>query len=157
MNITHEFRADTRWTLGVKDFTYDYSRNHRVSFPGKQEIMASAASRFRGNPGLVSPEDFFLAAISSCQMLTYINLCFHNSLKVLAYHDEAVGRLRHNEEGLYWMAEVELRPRVTFQMKKSDETEALAIRLIHEAHHQCFLISSVKSQVVTEPLFVYAG
>jgi organic hydroperoxide reductase OsmC/OhrA len=61
-----------------------------------------------------------------------------------------------NAAGKQAMAEVTLRPRVTFLGEKRP-TEAEHKSMHHEAHEQCFLANSVKTDVWCDALDVTNG
>ena len=69
----HTYRATTRWHRTSSDFTYDtYNRAHEVTFPGGITVPWSSAPEFRGEPERVNPEEAFVAALSTCHMLTFL-------------------------------------------------------------------------------------
>ena len=83
-----EHKATIIWTRTTPDFTYKtYTRDHLWRFDNGVEIAGSAAPAFLGNPDRVDPEGAFVAALSSCHMLTFLALAAKTQLKVLAYED----------------------------------------------------------------------
>ena len=61
------------WKRATPDFEYKtYNRDHTWSFDGGHEMTASAAPAYLGNPQNVDPEEAFVAALSSCHMLTFL-------------------------------------------------------------------------------------
>ena len=59
-----EHKAFVKWSRTTPDFNYDtYDRTHSVRFDGGIEIKASAAPEFKGNAGLVNPEEQLVAAL----------------------------------------------------------------------------------------------
>jgi organic hydroperoxide reductase OsmC/OhrA len=97
----------------------------------------------------VDPEEAFIAAISSCHMLTFIDLARRAGVLIDAYEDEAVGTLAKNERGARWVSEVVLRPRIAFGGDRRPTADELS-HLHHEAHDQCFIANSVKTNVRVE-------
>ncbi len=68
-----EYIAVVRWSRNGRSFTYDeYSRDHELSFEGGTVLAASASPHYGGSPALVNPEEAFVAALSSCHMLTFL-------------------------------------------------------------------------------------
>src|SRR5690606_24070222 len=113
--------------LGGGDFTYErYPREHTWRFPEGPEIAASAAPEFLGNPGCVVPEQAFVAALSSCHMLTFLAIAARKRLQVERYTDAAVGHLEKNAEGRLAVTRVELRPQVQFGGETTPDAETLA-------------------------------
>jgi len=67
------------------------------------------------------------------------------------YVDAAVGTLARDAAGRLAMTVVRLRPQVAFGGDRRPDAEELA-RLHHEAHAQCFIANSVKTEVRCEPV-----
>ena len=144
-----EHRVRVSWERGGVDFGYEsYPRDHAWSFEGGVRVPASSAPAFRGNPERVDPEAAFVAALSSCHMLTFLALASRKRLPVDGYEDEAVGFLEKNEAGKLAMTRVVLRPRVLFA-DPAPGPEVVAD--LHErAHRECFIANSVLSRVEVE-------
>lgn len=151
--------ATITWTLpaGVTadDFRKGkYSREHTWSFDAGIVVPASP------NPGIVpkpwstekavDPEEAFVAAVASCHMLTYIWLAGKKGFVLSAYTDTAEGRMTKNENGVYWVSHIELRPQIVYSGDKTP-TPAEETDLHHHAHEQCFIANSVKSDVTVRP------
>lgn len=133
----------------------NFSRDHIVRYPGKAELHGSSAPAFAGNGAHVNPEELFVSSVSSCQMLTYLFLCFKNKMVVQSYEDHAEGILDRLSPGKFWMKEITLRPVIRFSGADTQQARAMAIRLIHEAHDNCFIAQSVKTTVNVEPSLVF--
>ncbi len=152
------FKARVVWQQKEKEALaagLNYSRDHVVSFPGKSELEASSGTAFRGNRELVNPEEMLAGSLASCQMLTYLYLCARNEMTVLAYKDEAVAYLGRGSNERHAVERITLSPRITFKESESQQFRAMAIRLIHEAHDQCFIANSLKCEVEIQPLFIW--
>lgn len=148
--MTHEYRATTTWRRTSNEFTYDtYNRAHEVKFGGGEVVPWSGAPEFKGDADRVNPEEAFVAALSTCHMLTFLAIAARKRFTVDAYIDEAVGQMERTAEGKYWIARVTLRPRVTFSGVRQPTTEELS-GLHHAAHENCFVANSVKSEVVVD-------
>ncbi len=143
-----EHRAQLHWKRTSTDFTYDsYNRAHEIAFKdGKIVLPASSAPAFRGDPGRVDPEEAYVASLASCHMLTFLAICARKRLTVESYDDDASGALEKGENGKLWMAQVTLRPRVTFAAGASVSAEQLS-ELHHRAHAECFIANSVRTSV----------
>jgi organic hydroperoxide reductase OsmC/OhrA len=146
-----EHRATISWERSSEGFDYDtYSRDHVWEFEGGTRVDASAAPEFRGDAPKVNPEEAFVAALSSCHMLTFLAIAARKRMVVDAYQDAAVGYLEKNEQGRLAITRVVLAPVVTFAEPPSAEELA---RLHAKAHENCFIASSVKTDVrVAEPV-----
>ena len=68
-----EHKVSLRWERGDAAFEYPkYPRNHTWKFDGGHEMTATAAPAYLGDPKNVDPEEAFVAALSSCHMLTFL-------------------------------------------------------------------------------------
>ena len=153
MNDRHLFQCRLEWTGAAQGPAADvqtYSRDHRIDFEGRPSIEASSAPAYVGDPSRLNPEEMLTAALSSCQMLTYLSIMARSRMPVVAYTDEAEGVLEKGEDGKLWMTRVTLRPRITLPAG-SDLQKAGA--LIEKAHQHCFIANSVRTQVTIEPTF----
>ena len=147
-----EHKATIKWRRTSPDFLKGkYSREHTWSFDGGFTVPASPAPSVvpapYSNPAHVDPEEAFVAAISSCHMLTFLYLASKQGFQVDSYEDEAVGLMTKNEKGVPWVSLVKLSPRITYSGGKlptpADEEE-----LHHLAHEQCYIANSVKTEVL---------
>jgi len=145
-----EHLASIRWTRNGQPFDYEhYPRDHDVRFERGQRITGSAAPAYFGSADGVDPEEMLVAALSSCHMLTLLAIAAKKGFTIDAYEDDAVGTLGKNAEGRAAVTHVTLRPKITFA---GDAPDAAALEKLHEsAHRNCFIASSVKTEVVVEP------
>jgi organic hydroperoxide reductase OsmC/OhrA len=153
--VMSEYKATIHWQrTGAEFVSGKYSREHTWAFDGGVVVPASASPSVVpppwSNPANVDPEEAFVAAISSCHMLTYLYLASRQGFQVDSYQDEAIGVMTKNERGVPWVSAVTLHPRIRYSGGKlplpADET-----RLHHEAHEQCFIANSIKTAVTVEP------
>ena len=153
----HSYALQIRWTgndgEGTKTYR-SYRRDHIVQSEGKPEIPASSDPSFRGDPSRYNPEEFLVAALSSCHMLAYLHLCAVNNVVVVAYTDSASGVMEERPGGSGAFVSALLRPRVTIA-DGSDPEKARALH--HEAHEKCFIANSVNFAVEVEPEIVAGG
>ncbi len=127
----------------------EYSRSHEWVFEGGVRVPASSAPSFKGDPARVDSEEAFVAALSSCHMLTFLFLAARRGLGVLRYTDAAVGHLAKGPDGKRWMTEVVLRPSIVFS---GAVPETAVLDALHdEAHAGCFIANSVKTEVRIDP------
>jgi organic hydroperoxide reductase OsmC/OhrA len=145
-----EHQATIEWERDKPDFTYTtYTREHSWTFGGGSSIRASAAPDYKGDASLVNPEEAFVAALSSCYMLTFLALATKKRFVVDHYSDRAVGRLGKLDNGRLAMTKVVLRPRVEFAEGSAPTSEELA-EMHHKAHEHCFIANSVTTEVTVE-------
>lgn len=154
-----EYTARVSWQLDASaDFTANrYSRRHVWQFDGGVEVPASSSPGVVPLPWsdaqCVDPEEAFVASLSSCHLLWFLSLAAKQGYTVASYVDEASGILAKNAEGKLAMTRVTLRPRVVFAGVRQPEP-AVIEALHHQAHETCFIASSVKSEVICEPVFI---
>ena len=98
------------------------------------------------NPALVDPEKAFVAAVSSCHMLTYLYLASQQGFQVESYWDEALGAMTKNDKGVPWVSSIVLRPQIVYSGDKRP-TAADEEHLHRLAHEQCFIANSIKTEV----------
>lgn len=151
-----EYQAVVSWTRNGAVFNDNrYSRGHRWLFDGGVEVPASASPSVVPLPlsvaAAVDPEEAFVASLASCHMLQFLYLAAQRGFVVDTYRDAAVGVLAKDSAGKSAMTRVTLRPEVRFSGEKQptpDEAGALH----HQAHEECFIASSVKTEVRCEPV-----
>ncbi len=149
----HRYRVDVDWTgnLGSGTQSYrGYERSHEIRVPGKPALAGSSDAAFRGDASRHNPEDLLVAALSSCHMLAYLHLAATAKVVVTAYSDAAEGMMETDADGGRFV-EVVLRPTVTISAT-SDAMKAAALHA--DAHHACFIASSVNFPVHCEPRIV---
>lgn len=145
-----EHHATIEWKRDTPDFTYaSYTRAHEWTFGGGSSVRASAAPDYKGDASLVNPEEAFVAALSSCHMLTFLALATKQRLVVDRYVDEAVGHLAKTSNGRLAITKVTLRPRIEFADGAAPTPEVLH-ELHHQAHEHCFIANSVTTEVTVE-------
>jgi organic hydroperoxide reductase OsmC/OhrA len=149
-----EYRVTVEWTgaAAPEDFVKGrYSREHRWAFDGGAVVAASSSpSVVRvpwSNPSCVDPEEAFVAAISSCHMLTFLYLASQAGFVVASYRDEAIGAMTKTPAGVQWVSRVTLMPKIVYVGDKQPTAEELA-HLHHRSHQDCFIANSVKTEIV---------
>lgn len=145
-----EHKAIIDWRFSGGDFkTGNYSREHTWTFDGGLTVPASPAPSVvpipGSNPANVDPEEAFVAAISSCHMLTFLFLASRAGFHIAAYRDEAIGHMTKNEKRIPWVSLVELHPVIEYGAKAPTAKEEE--QLHHDAHEFCFIANSVKSEI----------
>jgi organic hydroperoxide reductase OsmC/OhrA len=156
MGAGHRYEVTVRWTgddgLGTRDYKA-YRRDHLVRVEGKPDLAGSSDPAFRGDRSRHNPEELLVAALSACHMLAYLHLAAVSGIGVREYEDRAEGTMVTNPEGGGRFTDVVLRPRVVLDAGDPDQARSL-----HEdAHHRCFIASSVNFPVRCEPTVVVAG
>jgi len=149
-----EHSATIEWRRATPDFNYPtYDRSHVWRFESGVEILGCASpanvpATAPKAPG-VDPEEGFVAAISSCHMLWFLHVACTRKLTVDRYSDHATGVLEKDRAGKMSVTRVTLRPAMVFS--GAQPTAAQLGELHEEAHEQCFIANSVKTEIVMEP------
>ena len=146
-----EHKATIKWRRTSPDFLKGkYSREHAWVFDGGFTVPASPSPSVVpapwSNPANVDPEEAYVAAISSCHMLTFLYLASKEGFQIDSYEDEAVGKVTRNEKGVPWVSLVTLNPRIAYSGEKLP-APADKERLHHLAHEQCYIANSIKTDV----------
>ena len=149
---THTVQVE--WVRQDAGFTqHRYSRAHTLRFDGGAVVPGSSSPQVvrlpYSDPAGVDPEEAFVAALSSCHMLWFLDLAARAGFTVARYLDDAEGRMGLNAQGQAWVSQVLLRPCVSFSGLPRPDDEALQ-RLHHAAHEACFIANSVRTEVLTE-------
>jgi organic hydroperoxide reductase OsmC/OhrA len=147
----HSYKVQVEWTgndgEGTKTYK-SYRRDYIVSSQGKAPVPGSSDAAFRGDPSRFNPEDFLVASLSSCHMLSYLHLCAMKGVVVLEYTDDASGSMVEAAGGAGDFTVVRLSPKVRIS---NAEQKELALALHHDAHEICFIARSVKFPVELAP------
>lgn len=148
-----EFKVKTVWSFNNKD-SISNSKNHNVKIENKPALSLSAAKEFKGDGTKHNPEDLFLAALSSCHMMSYMYLCKKHNITLIDYKDETLGRLKVDEDGKGGFISIQLHPIVTILEKNQID---LAMRLHTEANRLCFIANSCSVPIIHYPQILIAN
>ncbi len=114
----------------------------------KPNFRIASPPEFKGEAGVWTPEDLYVAAIDSCVLMTFSTFARHNNLSILSYTSDAEGFLEF-VDGNYRFTKVILRPKIA--LKHADEIE-LAKKTLHDAHQKCLISNSICTKVIIEPV-----
>jgi organic hydroperoxide reductase OsmC/OhrA len=152
-----EHVVDVSWSRGEHEFTYQkYNRDHEWRFDGGVTVPGSANPAYLGTEaGTVDPEEAFVAALSSCHMLTFLAIAAKKRFVVDSYADHAVGVMAKNEAGRMAITQVTLHPEIVFggAVDGAPQPDAETLdRMHHLAHQECFIANSVTTEITVEPV-----
>jgi organic hydroperoxide reductase OsmC/OhrA len=150
--MAHEYRANIRWDRGEAAFSDGrYSRGHVWRFDGGIEVPGSSSPSVLPPPlsqeDAVDPEEAFVAALSSCHMLTFLAIAAKQRHVVDSYEDRAVGVMTKNERGKLFVSKVILDPHIVFSGDRRPTPDAIA-DMHRLSHQECFIANSVLTEVV---------
>jgi len=119
---------------------------------GKPEFRVASPPEFKGEAGVWTPEDLFVASVEACTMTTFIAFAERRNLAVVSYTSFAEGVLE-NIRGDYLFTKIILKPTIVLTKETDQE---LAQTILDDAHGACFIANSVLSEVFLEPKFEIA-
>ena len=151
-----EYTAVIQWKRDGATFIDNrYSRMHQWRFDGGVEVPASSSPHVVPLPmsvvAAVDPEEAFVASLSSCHMLWFLSMAAKRGFVVEDYRDEAIGVMARNSTGRMAMTLVTLRPAVEFGGERLPAADDV-IAMHRDAHEQCYIASSVRTEVRCEPI-----
>ena len=113
----------------------------------------SAPPDAQGHPGVLTPEDAFVAAVNTCIMMMFLWSCERLKLELLSYECQAEGikiiELDHTEI----FSEINLFPQIRVVAKDEaiGSIEARIGRALKSAQKYSLVANSIKSQITIEP------
>ncbi len=113
---------------------------------GKPDLEVASPPEFRGHPGIWTPEQLFVAAVSSCAMLTFLSSATRREVRLISYDAEATGTLE-NAGGTFRFTKAILRPRVV--VRGEDDIEKARAALL-EAEAGCLIANSIQTKVESQ-------
>lgn len=128
------------WQGGKDDL-----RAHEIKL-AEQTLAGSCAPTRGGDREKADPEELFVASLSACHMLWFLDFARRERLRVLSYEDDPEGTMDGRR-----FTQIVLRPRIEFD---GDVSEDVLARLHHRAHEACFIANSVSCEVRVEPVRV---
>jgi organic hydroperoxide reductase OsmC/OhrA len=136
MGETTKHHVEVAWDCDRRDL-----RAHTIRLAG-QTLAGSSMPGFGGDPEKADPEELFVASLSACHMLWFLDFARRERLRVLSYEDRAEGLM----DGTRFL-EVVLRPHVRFG---SDVSQDVLSQFHERAHEACFIANSVACEVRIE-------
>ncbi|MFX1606046.1 MAG: OsmC family protein [Promethearchaeota archaeon] len=127
----HEYRGTVDWKQG---------RVGVLSIKGKPEVEVSTPPEFDGPEGIISPEDLFVAAATSCHMTTFVAFSKKMRFDFKSFSCEGHGTLERVGKGFQFT-------RILLKTKVEVENEDLipkAERALELAEKYCLVSNSMK-------------
>ena len=153
-----QYKASIQWYKKPSEHFVDlkYSRVHQWQFSTGTCIAASSAPSIVPLPysdaNNIDPEEAFVAALSSCHMLFFLDLAARKKWVVESYLDNAIGTLAIDANGKKAMTHVLLKPLVILgENVVVSDTQISALH--HQAHELCFIANSVLTKVEVNPIY----
>ena len=144
----HHYRVTTRWSGSTGAGYEAYDRTHSGSTtPVTETLTLSADPMFRGDAGRLDPEELFVIAASSCQLLSFLAVAARARIDVVEYDDDAEGVMPDDVRPMR-ITEIVLRPRITV---RGAVTEDRVRHLCEVAHRECYIANSVTTEITVDP------
>ncbi|GAA1141328.1 OsmC family protein [Ornithinicoccus hortensis] len=146
--LEHTFPTTVTWSGSTAEGLRHYTRNHTGTAGPGLELELTADPHFRGVADRLNPEQLVVLAASSCQMLSFLAVAARERLDVVAYTDDALGRMPMARTGMR-ISTITLRPRIV--LAAGSDTSRIA-ELTQRAHEECFIANSLNSAITVEPV-----
>ena len=118
------------------------------------EMDFSAPPDAQGHPGVLTPEDAFVAAANTCIMMMFIWATERFKLKLLSYECRAEGAKLIELDRTEIFTHLRFRPVIHIAAGEEDPVvvEARARRAMQSAQKYSLVANSVKSEIIIEPV-----
>jgi len=117
------------------------------------EMQFSAPPDAQGHPGVLTPEDAFVAAANTCVMMMFIWATERFKLKLLSYECRTEGTKLIELDRTEIFTRLLFRPRIRVAAgsEPANVVEARIRRALQAAQKYSLVANSVKSEIVVEP------
>jgi organic hydroperoxide reductase OsmC/OhrA len=117
------------------------------------EMDFSAPPDAQGHPGVLTPEDAFVAAANTCIMMMFIWAAERYKLNLLSYDCRAEGTKLIELDRTEVFTRLLLQPQIRVQAGKEDPevVRSRVQRALQSAHKYSLVAKSIKSEIVIEP------
>ncbi|PPR47957.1 MAG: hypothetical protein CFH19_00045 [Alphaproteobacteria bacterium MarineAlpha5_Bin9] len=135
------------WELGNHKLAYGkYLTDHKIKINDKITINGGSAPEYGGNQNNLNPEQALAAAVSSCQMMTFLALAAKLKWPVLNYYDKAIAFLGKNSKEKMYVNKIELNPIIKFE-KNFSVSDLEMDQMKQRSHRYCFIANSLSEEV----------
>jgi organic hydroperoxide reductase OsmC/OhrA len=117
------------------------------------EMDFSAPPDAQGHPGVLTPEDAFVAAANTCVMMMFIWAAERFKLALVAYECYAEGTKLIELDRTEIFTRVVLRPKIVVGADGQDKAavERRVRRALESAQKYSLVANSIKSEIIVEP------
>jgi organic hydroperoxide reductase OsmC/OhrA len=125
----------------------------RVRLGNGPEMAFSAPPDAHGHPGVLTPEDAFVAAANTCVMLMFVWAAERFRLDLRSYDCRAEGTKVIELDRTETFTRLHLRPHIRVSAGDEDPAavEARTVRALRSAQKYSLVANSVRSEIVVEP------
>ncbi|MCX6873076.1 MAG: OsmC family protein [Verrucomicrobia bacterium] len=117
------------------------------------EMKFSAPPDAHGHPGVLTPEDAFVAAANTCVMMMFLWAAERFKLKLLSYECRSEGTKLIELDRTEIFTRLQFRPviRIAAAGESREAIEVRTRRALQAAQKYSLVANSVKSEIVVEP------
>jgi organic hydroperoxide reductase OsmC/OhrA len=133
----HEYTTTVNWK---------HNQIGELIIEGKPNLEVSTPPEFDGPEGIISPEDLFVAAATSCLMTTFVNFSKRMHFEFKSFSCEGQGRLERVDKG-FQFTKLVLKTKVVVA---TEELVPKADRALELAGKYCLVSNSMKCQTEHE-------
>jgi len=127
----HEYMVTVDWK---------HDRVGDISIEGKPKVEVSSPPEFEGPEGIISPEDLFVAAATSCFMTTFVTFTKKMRFDFKSFSCEGHGTLERIDKG-FQFTKLLLKTKVVVD---SEDLKPKAERALELAGKYCLVSNSMK-------------
>jgi organic hydroperoxide reductase OsmC/OhrA len=138
---TFTYKTNATWTGG---------RSGTMSAEGKPSLKISSPPEFKGEPGVWSSEDMFVASVEACHMQIFIAHAAREDLEIISYKSHTNGVLEFID-GEYRFTRIVIFPTITVS---SRVVESDVHTILREAQRHCLVANSIASIVEVNPTII---
>lgn len=123
------------------------------------EMDFSAPPDVQGHPGVLTPEDAFVAAVNTCITLMFLWTAKRFKLDLVSYECEAEGTKLIELNRTEIFTSVRLRPRIVLRAPDEERASVArqARRALESAQKYSLVANSIKSEVRVEPVIEFVS
>ncbi len=141
--------------MAVYNTTVSWKGEHwgRLKMGNGPEMDFSAPPEAHGHPGVLTPEDAFVAAVNTCIMMMFIWTAERFQLDLVSYECRAEGTKLIELDRTEIITRVVLRPGIVVRcdLSRKEIVEKRVARALETAQKYSLVANSVKSQILIEP------
>src|SRR4026207_300402 len=101
--LPYFYETEVEWT--------DQRRGDLES-PGLASLQVASPPEFHGHEGVWTPEHYFVAAVNSCFMTTFLAIAEMSKLEFVSFSADAKGKLEKLGDKGFMMTEITLQPKL---------------------------------------------
>ena len=123
------------------------------------EMDFSAPPDVQGHPGILTPEDAFVAAVNTCITMMFLWTTERFRLDLVSYECEAEGTKLIELNRTEIFTSVTLRPKIVLRANKEARASVIkqARRALESAQKYSLVANSIKSEVRVDPVIEFVS